>query len=101
MTDDFVSREVCEERRCTLDERFARDKTAIGNLEESMATLTKLVTELATIQRTNTQTQAEHEQRIRTLELRPAGKWDKLITGVIGAVAGGVGTMLFNNLINS
>lgn len=89
MTDDYVSRELCEERKCIMDERFKRDKDAIETLQENMNTLTKLVTELATIQRTNSDVQAEHEKRIRNLEQVPAGKWDRLVGYIMAALASG------------
>lgn len=96
----YMLKAACAEREKTMDERFARDKTAIETLEHNMATLSTLVTELATLQKTSAQTQAEHEKRIRALELQPAGKWDKLTGGIIGAIAGGLGTLILNTIIN-
>lgn len=97
--EEYISKEVCNERKCTMDERFARDKADILTLQEEMLALTKLVSELATMQRASAETQHEHEKRIHALELQPAGRWDKLITGIVGAVAGGLGTMALGSII--
>jgi len=99
MGEDYVTREVCNERKCIMDERFARDKADITTLQEEMLALTKLVSELATMQRANTETQHEHDKRIHALEMQPAGRWDKLITVLITAVATGLGTMALNAVI--
>lgn len=101
MTDSpYMLKATCAVRSKTLDERFARDKTAIEDLERNMATLSSLVTELATLQKTSAQTQAGHEERIRALELKPVGKWDKLTSGIIGALASGLGTLILSNILN-
>lgn len=95
----YMLESVCTARGKMLDERFARDRTAIEELERNIATLSKLVTELATLQKTNAQTQAEHEKRIRALELQPAGKWDKLQNTVVTAIASGLVGYMLSNLI--
>ncbi len=99
MGEEYVTREVCNERRCTMDERFARDKADIQTASNKIDTLVEMVTELTALQRTNTEVQQEHEKRIHALEMQPAGKWDKLTTGIIGAIAGGLGTMVINAII--
>lgn len=40
--------------------------------------------------------QADHEDRIRTLEQKPVRRWDALITGIISAVIGVVIGILIN-----
>ena len=76
---EFVGRkELC-------DERFARDKKRISDAEDGLDRLTTLVTELAGIVKANTESNADHEKRIRAIESR-GGQWlDKIIAGVIGA----------------
>lgn len=40
--------------------------------------------------------QADHEDRIRTLEQKPVRRWDSLITGIITGIVGIVVGMLIN-----
>lgn len=95
---EFVPRAVCEERKKSIDERCHRDKEAIESIEKNIATLTQLVTELATMQKTNAETQRKNDERIRALELRPGGKWDKFTGAAIAAIGGALAGYIVNGL---
>lgn len=95
----YVTKAVCNEHGKMLDERFARDKADIGSIENNLKELTNIVTRLATLQENNTAAQAEHEARIRALELQPAGRWNSLITAGISALGGSLAGAVISNLI--
>lgn len=100
MTDSpYVTKAVCNEHGKMLDERFARDKADIGSIENNLRELSNIVTRLATLQENNAAAQAEHEARIRALELQPAGRWNTLITAGISALGGGVAGALLSTII--
>lgn len=95
----YVTKAVCAEHGKMMDERFARDKSDIGTIENNLRELTGIVTRLATLQENNTAAQAEHETRIRALELQPAGRWNSLITAGISALGGGLAGAILSNII--
>lgn len=95
----YVTKAVCAEHGKMMDERFARDKSDIGTIENNLRELTGIVTRLATLQENNTAAQNEHEARIRALELQPAGRWNSLITAGISALGGGLAGAILSNII--
>ena len=95
----YVTKAVCAEHGKMMDERFARDKSDIGTIENNLRELTGIVTRLATLQENNTAAQAEHEARIRALELQPAGRWNSLITAGISALIGGIVSLVISNIL--
>ena len=95
----YVTKAVCAEHGRMLDERFTRDKTDIETMESNLRELTGIVTRLAALQESAATTQAEHESRIRALELKPAGRWNTLITAGISAIGGGVAGAVLSNII--
>lgn len=100
MTDSpYVTKAVCKEHNVMMDERFARDKHDIASIEGNLQKLSEIVTRLATLQEGNAAAQAEHEARIRALELQPAGRWNSLITAGISAIGGGIAGAFLSNII--
>lgn len=100
MTDSpYVTKAVCNEHGKMLDERFARDKADIGSIENNLRELSSIVTRLATLQENNAAAQAEHEARIRALELQPAGRWNSLITAGVSAMVGGIASLVISNIL--
>lgn len=95
----YVTKAVCAEHGKMMDERFARDKSDIGTIENNLRELTGIVTRLATLQENNTAAQAEHEARIRALELQPAGRWNSLVTAGLSALGGGIAGAILSNII--
>ena len=94
----YVTKAVCAEHGKMMDERFARDKHDIETIEGNLRELSGIVTRLAALQETNAAAQAEHETRIRALELQPAGRWNSLITAGISAIGGGIAGAFISNL---
>ena len=83
-------------RKNVCDERFARDKERINGCETALDRLAGLVAELTGIVRANTESNADHEKRLRTLESR-GGQWlDKIIAGVLGALVAAFAAYLLN-----
>ena len=95
----YVTKAVCAEHGKMMDERFARDKSDIGTIENNLRELTGIVTRLATLQENNAAAQTEHEARIRALELQPAGRWNTLITAGISALIGGIVSLGISNIL--
>lgn len=95
----YVTKAVCAEHGKMMDERFARDKADIGSIENNLRELSSIVTRLATLQENNAAAQAEHEARIRALELQPAGRWNTLITAGISAMIGGIVSLVISNIL--
>ena len=95
----YVTKAVCNEHGKMLDERFARDKADIDSIENNLRELSNIVTRLATLQENNAAAQAEHEARIRALELQPAGRWNSLITAGISAFIGGIVSLVISNIL--
>lgn len=95
----YVTRDVCREHNNMMDERFARDKHDIATIEGNLQKLSEIVTRLATLQEGNAAAQAEHEARIRALELQPAGRWNSIITAGISALIGGIVSLVISNIL--
>lgn len=95
----YVTKAVCTEHGKMLDERFARDKSDIATIEGNLQKLSEIVTRLATLQENTAAAQAEHEARIRALELQPASKWNSLITAGISALGGSIAGALLSNIL--
>ena len=95
----YVTKAVCNEHNKMLDERFTRDKTDSESIESNLKELTGIVTRLAALQENNAAAQAEHEARIRALELQPAGRWNSLIAAGISAIGGGVAGAFISTII--
>ncbi len=41
---------------------------------------------------------ADHEERLRCIESRPAKKWDVVVTAVLSAMGGGIATLLITSI---
>lgn len=81
-----VTQQEFKGRKELCDERFKRDGKRISDAETGLDRLTTLVTEIAGIVKTNTQSNKDHEERIRAIESR-GGKWfDKIMMAILGAV---------------
>lgn len=88
-------------------------KDKVDNLVTATKDQEKRITEL---ERNNTKTDLQYEQIMRTLNKlvdetipalskeiqeikdKPAKRWDTVVVGIIGAIAGGIGTYLVNLL---
>ena len=90
-----VSKEAFDGRNHLVDERFARDKERIEQLEDSLKKVSDLTVQMAEILKQNNEKTNTHEHRLDALESKPSAWLDRIVAAVIGAViAGVVGTML-------
>ena len=89
MTADTVSHEEYKGRCDLCDERFARDSKRLNKLEDAFEVASKLDVKLGLIVEQLQQSKDHHEQRISTLEQKPAKRWELVVTTVITLVLGG------------
>ncbi len=86
MPDEYMTRDMCEQKHKVCDERFLRDKERIQSVEKLCEAIAGLVVEL---KHTNKMIES-HESRIKALEERPVKRWDGLVSTCIAAIAGGL-----------
>lgn len=94
--------EHMEERLVKVEQRAASNTHRLDRLEDLAQALhkqgeaiTKMVTELT---HTN-EALASLTQRVGNLEKRPGALWDKLIGGIVGAVATGIAAAVIASMI--
>ena len=93
--DEFVRKETCEEREKRLEEWHDMLMSVAGNLNSATAAIART----AALQEEMTKERKNHEDRIRALETKPAGRWNTLVTSVITAVGGGVAGAILSTII--
>lgn len=96
---EMVSETLCSERQKIQDERFARDKERIENLEKMCGELKQLSTQMGELLKKYDEQLGEHkaelkqqEERLTAIEQRPLRWWEKLSGAVatsLGAAIGG------------
>lgn len=74
-----------EMRDKLVDERFGRDKERLDKLDDAMAQMTTLCTQLSEIQRRDHEDLKEHDSRICELEHRPSQWIDRIVAAVISS----------------
>lgn len=116
-----VNQEVCGERRHTIDERFARDKERLDELESQMSEIAKLSVQIGEMLKRDDERLERHDEslreqgrrigalekysleklvgRIERLESKAGKRWEKIvecaISGIVGAlVAAGMALVL-------
>lgn len=94
--DEFVRKETCEEREKRIEEWHETLLTIAGNLSNA----TSAIAQTAALQEEMAKSQRDHEDRIRALETKPAGRWNTLVTSIITAVGGGVAGAFLSKIIN-
>ncbi len=80
-----VNSEFCNERYRHFERELDNGKVRMDKHSETLDRLDRLITEMATLNRTSSETLQKHEERIGSLENRPGALWDKVISGVIAA----------------
>lgn len=65
---EAIERKEYEVQKRLCDDRFKRDKESIAQNDTAIANLTRLVTEMATMQKQSMAQTADQETRIRALE---------------------------------
>lgn len=87
---ESVNQEVCAQRGKVYDERFARDKERLDKLDNKQDRIETLTVQMGEILKNQNKAIDNHDARITTLEHRPGGMWDKIVSGIIAAVTGGL-----------
>ena len=85
-----ITPEMCAQHQLVMDERFARDKERIVKLEGNQSRIEILTVQMGEILKNQTETLKTHGTRLDHLESRPGQWWDKVISGIIAAVTGGL-----------
>ena len=99
----FVTEQLCEARRNTDDERFARDKSRLGKAEERLTDIEKVMREtsecnvkLTVMVEGLNKSNDNHERRITDIEKKPGTYWDKIVAGIIGAAVSALMALIFS-----
>ena len=102
MDQDYITRREHEEfaRRMDSENERIKDENARQNkriaiVEESMNEFNKLALQIERIAGSIQQMTAEiskQGERLESIELKPGKRWETLIGGIIGAIAGAIGT---------
>ena len=95
---DYVTEDLCKERRCVQNERFSRDQERLGKGEGKIDSVEKAVVLLTEMAKQTKEELSDHDKRLETLEHRPSLLWDKVIFGIISAIVSGGVAILFNVL---
>ena len=90
---------LCAEHQKVIDERFARDKERIETLEDNQKRIELLTVQMGEILKNQNEAIKNHTSRLENLESRPGGLWDKVVSGMIAAVTGGLAAALMGLII--
>lgn len=100
---DPVRYSVCEEHKKVIDERFARDKERLDHMETKLDEVQTLSIQMGEILKKyddklegQSRELESHEARLKTLEVKPAKLWDKLVYALLGALASGFAALVVN-----
>lgn len=94
-SDPYVRKETCEEREKRIEEWHETLLTIAGNLSNA----TSSIAQTAALQKEMAKLQRDHEDRIRALETKPAGRWNTLITSLLTAVGAGIAGAFLSKII--
>lgn len=103
---DPVRYSVCEEHKKVIDERFARDKERLDHMETKLDEVQTLSIQMGEILKKyddklegQSRELESHEARLKTLEVKPAKLWDKLVYALLGALASGFAALVVNLVV--
>lgn len=100
---DMVEENLCRERQRIHDERFARDKERIEDLEQVCEKLNRLSIEMSELVKKHDEQLAAQAQRLEAVEAKPLRWWEKftgaIITALGSAIGGGMLALLIQNLV--
>lgn len=92
---ETIERKEYEVQKRLCDDRFSRDKEAITQNDTAIANLTRLVTEMATMQKQSMAQTADQETRLRALENK-GGVWlDRIVSLALGALIAYLASIVF------
>lgn len=110
MDQDYITRREHEEfaRRMDSENERIRDENdrqnkRIAIVEESMDEFNQLVLQIERIAVSIQQMTAEiskQGKRLESIESKPGKRWETLISGIIGAIAGAIGAAIAGGLLH-
>ena len=99
----MVDENLCKERQRIHDERFARDKERIEDLERICDKLNRLSIEMSELVKKHDEQLAAQAQRLEAVEAKPLRWWEKftgaIITALGSAIGGGMLALLIQNMV--
>lgn len=101
---EFVTIEVHEEFEKRMIETNDRQNHRLSELEAAVKEINRLTTAMERMViniEVMTKELGKQGERLDSLENKPAERWDALISGIIGAVAGALGTGLIMAIVNA
>lgn len=100
---DVVNENLCRERQRVQDERFARDKERIEDLEQVCDKLNRLSIEMSELVKKHDEQLSAQAQRLEAIEQKPLRWWERftgaIITALGSAIGGGVLALLIQNIV--
>ena len=88
---ETVNDALCRERQRVQDERFARDKERIEDLEKVCEKLNRLSIEMGELLKKHDEQLSLQSGRLEAIEQRPLHWWEKFAGAVITALGSAVG----------
>ena len=88
---ETVSDALCRERQRVQDERFARDKERIEDLEKICEKLNRLSIEMGELIKKHDEELNHQSRRLQVIEQKPLRWWEKFAGAVITALGSAVG----------
>ncbi len=96
---EHVTQQEFRWRKELCDERFRRDNTRLRDTEEKLDEVARNLSEATAIIKHAAEGQADHEKRLRTIELK-GGKWlDKIIAAAMAAAITAIVTLALTGII--
>lgn len=99
----MVDESLCRERQRIHDERFARDKERIEDLERICEKLNRLSIEMGELVKKHDEQLSAQAQRLDSIERKPLRWWEKfagaIITALGSAIGGGMLVVVIQGLV--
>ncbi|TCX51916.1 MULTISPECIES: hypothetical protein [unclassified Dehalobacter] len=94
-TTPAVSKDACNERHKALENYLSNDKTAIARHDGDIKDVQEAIVRLTTLMEKYGEKSGDHEDRIRTIESKPAKRWESVVGQIIQLlVAAGIGGVI-------
>lgn len=102
MADEYLTIAVHNEFKARIDAEEKRQNARIEKLEDIMDVIQDQTVSIKTMAAsidTMSQELKKHSERLDSLEAEPGKKWQRLVDGIIGAIAGLVGSGIIYAII--
>lgn len=76
----------------SIDERVKKCENDIGDVKDIVVSIKEVVIELKQMRNDVTRI----DQKVTELDSKPAKRWESVVTALIGAIVGGLGTALIS-----